>query len=402
MLNGSYAAWTREEVSRKRRPNRRIQNRLDTQLDMKKVAFYSKPLDDSNGTVKNVQNNAMQPASQTTESPETVKNGLLAVLAVGVDAAASFLKSKMEKAAAVASQVGAAVLNSKKAVSAAASAVFVGLLPKQPKKARLAVSAPILALLACIFSAQPQAMSQYLDYGPHLPVGAPLPFYEIKNQSRATTLTPNIPLLGQFAYGSEDWHTDYRFNSEFFPPSFMSLFGIYAASFECRFDPDETSIFDAGYTSALYYRSGDVVATFYFRDKFGQVTASGSFPPSHGLVEHSQVGKKITEHTPATLANFMLERRTVEEWKCPFYSSSTGTPRPGDIIAHIATWFVARYEGKTLEDGWDGSCDSITVKSPGPEVIHTPCLPSNMNAATNSCIIYHLETSFTARTSAAR
>ena len=54
----------------------------------------------SNGTVKNGQNKAMQLASQTTESPATAKKhlGLLAVLAVGVDAAASFLKSKMEKA----------------------------------------------------------------------------------------------------------------------------------------------------------------------------------------------------------------------------------------------------------------------------------------------------------------
>ena len=357
----------------------------------------------SNGTVKNGQNNTMQPASQTTESPETAKKrlGLLAVFAVGMDAAASFLKSKMEKAAAVASQVGDAVLKSKKAVSTAAADILVGLLPELPKKARFAVSAPILALLAGIFAAQPQAMAQYLDYGPRLPVGAPLPYYDVKEQSRSTALSPNIPLLGQFAYGSEDWHTGYRFNSEFFPPSFMSLFGIYAATFECRFDPDETSIFDAGYTSALYYRSGDVVATYYFRDKFGQVTASGAFV-TRGPVEHSQVGKKITEHTPATLANFMLERRTVEEWKCPFYSSSTGTPRPGDVIAHIHTWFSARYEGKTLEDGWDGSCDSLTVKSPGPEVIHTPCRPNNMNAPTNSCIIYHLETSFTARTSAAR
>ena len=40
---------------------------------MKKVAFYSKPLDDSNGTVKNEPNNAMQPASETTESPATAK-----------------------------------------------------------------------------------------------------------------------------------------------------------------------------------------------------------------------------------------------------------------------------------------------------------------------------------------
>ena len=169
MLNGSYVAWTRGEVPQRRRPTRRIQNRLDTQLDMKKVAFYSKPLDDSNGSIKVTHNKAMQTASQTTESPETAKKrlGLLAVLAVGVNAAASFLKSKMEKAAAVASQVGAAVLKSKKAVSAAFTAILGAIWPKPQKiaekhfakgKARLA-SASILALLAGIFIAQNQGMA---------------------------------------------------------------------------------------------------------------------------------------------------------------------------------------------------------------------------------------------------
>lgn len=36
-----------------------------------------KQLDDPNGTVENELNNVMQPASQTTESPATVKKGLL-------------------------------------------------------------------------------------------------------------------------------------------------------------------------------------------------------------------------------------------------------------------------------------------------------------------------------------
>ena len=124
----------------------------------------------SNGITKNEPNNAMQPALQTTESPETAKKrlGLLAVLAVGVDVAASFLKSKMEKAAAVASQVGAAILKSKKAVSAAAAAILGAAIQPKPQKiaekrlakakARLA-SASILALLAGIFAVQPQAMA---------------------------------------------------------------------------------------------------------------------------------------------------------------------------------------------------------------------------------------------------
>ena len=114
-------------------------------------------LDDSNESIKVTHNNAMQSASQTMESPTTAKKGLLsrigllAILAVGVDAAASFLKSQMEKAAAIASQVGAGILKSKKAVSA----VLVELRHEPPKKARLMVSAPILALLAVFFLAQP-------------------------------------------------------------------------------------------------------------------------------------------------------------------------------------------------------------------------------------------------------
>ena len=151
-------------------------------------------LDDSNGSIKVTHNNAMQPASQTTESSATAKKGLLsrigllAILAIGVDAAASFLKSQMEKAAAIASQVGAAVLKSKKA----AAAILVGLLPEPPKKARLMVSAPILALLAGIFSAQPQAMAQYPNYGPALPVGTPLPYYDKKVQKKDTLTFPPI------------------------------------------------------------------------------------------------------------------------------------------------------------------------------------------------------------------
>ncbi len=122
-------------------------------------------LEVSKGTIKNEPNNAMQPASQTTENGQAEKKsplnciGLFAILAVGVDAAASFLKAKMERAAAVAAQVGAAVLKSKKAVSAAATAVLVRIRPEPPKKARLVVSTPILALLAGIFAVQPQAMA---------------------------------------------------------------------------------------------------------------------------------------------------------------------------------------------------------------------------------------------------
>ena len=143
----------------------------------------------------------MQSASQTTKSPETAKKALgpLAVLAVGVDAAASFLKSKMEKAAAVASQVGAAVLNSKKAVSAAAAAVLVGLLPKQFKKTRLVVSASILA---GIFAAQNQGMA--------IPRGTWLPKYEMTQKYRNVT---------HYAIQTYWWKTEIEFSSEYLIPN---------------------------------------------------------------------------------------------------------------------------------------------------------------------------------------
>ncbi len=156
-------------------------------------------LEASNGTGKNEPNNAMQLASQVTESPETAKKrlGLLAVLAVGVDAAASFLKSKMEKAAAVASQVGAAVLNTKKAVSAAASAVFVGLLPKQPKKARLA-SVPLFALLVAFFIASPNCIAWWEQRG----IWTPSYDETVSRVSNPTMRTPvgGVPIRTPFRY----------------------------------------------------------------------------------------------------------------------------------------------------------------------------------------------------------
>ena len=347
----------------------------------------------SNGTVKNGQINAMQPASQTTESPATAKKrlGLLAVLAVGVDAAASFLKSKMEKAA-------DAVLG---AVQIQPPKIAEKRLAKG--KARL-TSALLLAFLVGIFAAQPQAIAQYLDYGPVLPVGGALPYYDKQIHENMQTVR-TIPIFGDIVDSRENWRIYYRFNSEVLSPAWVAEWGISASAFECYFTGNATSMWDAGFTSTTWWQPGGPISTYYWKDKFGQAQSRKSAWSHLEPVSHSQVGRKVTvtsKTTTTTGGISITEERTTEEWKCPFYSSSTGTPRPGDIIAHIATWFVARYEGKTLEDGWDGSCDSFTVKSPGPEVIHTPCRPINMNAPTNSCIIYHLETSFTARTSGYR
>lgn len=35
--------------------------------------------------------------------------------------------------------------------------------------------------------------------------------------------------------------------------------------------------------------------------------------------------------------------------------------------------------------------------SPGPEVLHTPCVPSNMSMPGNGCIVYDLESVLTPR-----
>ena len=169
MLNVCYAAWTREEVSQRRRPNSENTVQSSKELDIMNQINLQNRLAVSNGTVKNGQSNAMQPASQTTENGQAEKKrlGLLAVLAVGVDAASSFLKSKMEKA-----------------VSAAAAAVFVGFLAKQPKKTRFA-SIPLFALLAAFFIASPQGMAGYRGYW--------APKYDEQYYNRTTHVWINIP-----------------------------------------------------------------------------------------------------------------------------------------------------------------------------------------------------------------
>ena len=71
----------------RRRPKRRIQNRLDTQLVMKKVAFYSKWLDDSNGLVKDCPKNEMEQNETGTlllAKPSNLAAGLLARVVRGV------------------------------------------------------------------------------------------------------------------------------------------------------------------------------------------------------------------------------------------------------------------------------------------------------------------------------
>ena len=159
-------------------------------------------LDESTGSIKVNHNNAMNANEQSTKTPwflrlpEAIlrKNGLLAVLAVEVNAAASFLKSKMEKAAAVASKVGAAVLKIKKAVSAAAAAILGAVQRKSQKiaekrfaKTRLA-SAHILALLAGIFAASPDGMAT--------PRGIWIPAYEEHYYNKLRKIALDLPVVG--------------------------------------------------------------------------------------------------------------------------------------------------------------------------------------------------------------
>ena len=59
---------------------------------MKKVAFFSKRLDNSNGTVKDCPINDVQTASQTSEPPVTVKKAPLDRKGLGEDGGKRFAK----------------------------------------------------------------------------------------------------------------------------------------------------------------------------------------------------------------------------------------------------------------------------------------------------------------------
>ncbi len=378
--------------------------------------LFTKPLDaldDSNGSIKVTHNKAMQSASQTIESPASAKKapppkrfGLLAVLAIGVDAAASFLKSKIEKAAALASQVGAAVLKSKKAVSAASTAVLGDIQPKPQKiaanrlakgKARLA-SALLFALLIASFIASPNGMAFIL------PETGPLPYYE-KEKHYNVQAVRSIPFIVDLAdYYNDVWTLMRRFNSEVFSPAFRELFGISGVTHYCLHNGE--SMWEAGFYETIWYASGGGICTRYWKDKNGQAQQRPARLEVRRLVNHSQVGKKITIETATRTFTGRLELvtvRTTEEWKCPFFTTDTSVPPTdditndlfGDILVHIRTFFRARYEDEGLNGDikdWEyvGECESTTVTSPGPEVIHTPCVPSNMSMPENGCITYSL------------
>ena len=322
----------------------------------------------------------MQPASQTTESPETAKKrlGLLAVLAVGVDAAASFLKSKMEKAAAVASQVGAAVLNSKKAVSAAAAAVLVAVQIQPPKiaekrlakgKARLA-SIPILALLAGIFIAQPQAMAT----GPYIYW---TPSYD---EERWTRTAPTQ--IGPFSIVSNDpiYIKRYSFGSEKTPPSW-SVAGYVSETYYTGNAPLTERIKTGHQTT--YYSLGRVASYELYRDASNRLRHR--FISSHlDLVHHKKVGKQTTISLSGR-----VQTKTVETWKNNLYSLDTIGQSTGTATDYFRTVFSASDSSRAYDDpaGY-GMCESTRIAFTSPTVEIPICLPSHMSMPSNGYIEY--------------
>ena len=57
----------------------------------------------------------------------------------------------------------------------------------------------------------------------------------------------------------------------------------------------------------------------------------------------------------------MTEERTTEKWKCHFFTTDTGIPRPGDLVFHYCTFFLAKYEDSTE---WIGECESSIITPP--------------------------------------
>ena len=328
----------------------------------------------SNGTVKNEQNKAMQPASQTTESPETAKKrlGLFAVLAVGVDAAASFLKSKMEKAAAVASQVGAAVLKSTKAVSAAAAAVLVRIRPEPPKKACLA-SIPLFALLIASFIAQPQGMA--------VPRGVWLPKYEEKQEFRTVT---------QYALQTYLWDTEIEFSSEYKKPGTAvqgkAVEEKHKAGRIAAWSKKTTYLTWRGNKTTVHEwinRGGNKV-----RQIFGGTTALHL-----DLVFHTKVGEIETVSTLTTtntrLGTVKTQERINEKWKNKVFFHKTQSIDEGPF--EFSVHFGARNDFIPYDDlNCTGYCEAGRISAyPGPAISVSPCVPSNMSMPFNGYLEFH-------------
>ena len=370
----------------------------------------------SNGTVKNGQNKAMQLASQTTESPETAKKrlGLLAVIAVGVDAAASFLKSKMEKAAAVASQVGAAILKSKKAVSSAADAVIGAVQPKSQKiavnhlakgKARLA-SIPILTLLAAFFFANPVATAS--------PRGQWLPEYDYKLYSRLISMGTRFPdgrfITTPFGRTLLPWpfpqpiaynllnhfHSKVLSPANIYPPRKED----YARVIDTYYDRSGTM---TEQEMTIYSDSSTATSTHQLLTKNGwkRSTYAGGLD----IVYHTNIGKRTTKNIPAPFPGGVWkprprrapvwcrdDRKTEEEWKTwlIFPSTSRMEGGPFSFYVRFTAWNDFLPLNSTNRYGWTSpdAAPQLVAYPNHNYTLYTPHTPANMSMPSNGYLAY--------------
>ena len=352
---------------------------------MTKGILFSKGLDGSNGTVKNGQNDKMQTSDQPPKTPwflrlpEAILRQIgLAVLAVGVDAAASFLKSTMEKTAAVASQVGAAVLKSKKAISAAASAVLVRIRPEPSKKTRLA-SASILALLAGIFIAQNQGMAT--------PRGVWLSAYEEHYYNRLRKTALDLPVVGRVAVPTiEPWSHRTSLWSTYYPPinipnTFTYFVGSVTEATYSLFGWRQDS-----YKTTTHISGGLKLTSRTYRNAAGkQVTVAD---PNHlSLVYHQKVGDK-TSIWISGWAN-SLQNKTIEKWRNKVFFHKTQTMEGGSF--EFSVHFGARNDFIPSDDlNCTGYCEAGRISAyPGPSTLISPCVPSNMSMPSNGYLEFH-------------
>ncbi len=332
----------------------------------------------SNGTVKNGQNNAMQPALQTTENGQAEKKsplnriGLFAILAVGVDAAASFLKAKMEKAAAVASQVGAAILKSKKAVSAAATAILGVIQPKLQKiaenrpakaKARLA-SALRFALLAAFFIASPQAMAGWA------PPAQNVPEYKDNHFEKTLRISVGRRTLPIWT----PYYKTYKFHSKYYPYN-LKYYGRHIVG-------KATSTHWTGLGTRLsggkvtYFYGGDHWQS-YWKHRLPSGTMVWSPSRTHlTLANHKKMGDEVHEMPTAT-----GKRQTNEHWNFYVYFPDTSEY----ITSHDITpsKFVVGFGAIDDNVHWRddeaaGFCTSKSFTAPGHSIKIKPCIPDNM------------------------
>ena len=351
---------------------------------MKETTAFQNRLDHPNGIGQDNSKEVMRNASQTTESPATAKKrlGLLAVLAVGVDAAASFLKSKMEKAAAVASQVGAAILNPKKAVSAAVAAVLVRIRLEPPKKARRLASATLLALLAGIFAAQNQGMA--------VPRGVWLPAYEEHYYNRLRKVAVDIPVVGQIPVPTvEPWSHKTSLWSTYYPPinipnTFTYFVGSVTEATYSLFGWRRDS-----YKTTTHISGGLKLTSRTYRNAAGeQVTVAD---PNHlDLVYHQKVGDK-TSIWNSGWAN-SLQNKTIEKWKNKVYFRKTQRMEGGPFEFSVRFGAINAF-GFTVESEFDdliGYCEAGRISAyPGPATSVSPCVPSNLSMPSNGYLTYY-------------